>query len=147
SDLVSSALVINGFPDVSSFIALGRLKDWSERERSQQQMTAELTPKLRRIAGLTPFTNNPPSLGQRGASRPVEFVIQTSGTYEQLQEYVDLMMERIEQNPGLEGVQTDLLLNTPEFRVTIDRAKVADLGLDVSAVGRTLETLLGGRQV
>src|SRR5690606_34727544 len=77
---VSSSLVINGFPDVSSFIALGRLKDWSERERSQQQMTAELTPKLRRIAGLTPFANNPPSLGQRGASRPIEFVIQTSGT-------------------------------------------------------------------
>jgi multidrug efflux pump len=144
---VSSTLVINGFPDVSSFIALGRLKDWSERERSQQSMTAELTPQMRRIAGLTPFTNNPPSLGQRGSSRPVEFVIQTSGTYEQLQDYVNLMMDRINQNPGLEGVQTDLLLNTPEFRVSIDRAKVADLGLDVAAVGRTLETLLGGRQV
>jgi len=144
---VSSSLVINGFPDVSSFIAIGRLKDWSDRERSQQSMTAELTPKLRRIAGLSAFTNNPASFGQRGASRPIEFVIQSSGTYEQLQEYVDLMMERIDRNPGFEGVQTDLLLNTPEFRVSIDRAKVADLGLDVSAVGRTLETLLGGRQV
>ena len=144
---VNSSLVINGFPEVSSFIAIGRLKDWSERTRSQQELTAELTPQLGRIAGVTAFTNNPPSLGQRGSSRPVEFVIQTSGTYEQLQEYVDLMMERIDRNPGLVGVQTDLLLNTPEFRVTIDRAKVADLGLDVSAVGRTLETLLGGRQV
>ncbi|HEX5780015.1 MAG TPA: efflux RND transporter permease subunit, partial [Xanthobacteraceae bacterium] len=135
------------FPEVSSFIAIGRLKDWSERTRSQQSMTAELAPKLRRIPGVNAFANNPASFGQRGSSRPVEFVIQTSGTYEQLQEYVDLMMERIEKNPGLEGVQTDLLLNTPEFRVSIDRAKVADLGLDVSAVGRTLETLLGGRQV
>ena len=144
---VSSSLVINGFPEVSSFIAIGRLSDWSERDRSQQTMTAELAPKLRRIAGVTAFANNPASLGQRGASRPIEFVIQTSGTYEQLQEYVDQMMERIEQNPGLEGVQSDLLLNTPEFRVTIDRAKVSDLGLDVAAVGRTLETLLGGRQV
>jgi multidrug efflux pump len=35
----------------------------------------------------------------------------------------------------------------PEFRVELDRAKVADLGLDVNVVGRTLETLLGGRQV
>jgi multidrug efflux pump len=144
---VNSSLVINGFPDVSSFIAIGRLKDWSERERSQQELTALLQPQLRRIPGVTAFANNPASLGQRGASRPIEFVIQTSGTYEQLQEYVDLMMERIEKNPGFEGVQTDLLLNTPEFRVTIDRAKVADLGLDVAAVGRTLETLLGGRQV
>ncbi len=35
----------------------------------------------------------------------------------------------------------------PEFRIEIDRAKVADLGIDVNVVGRTLETLLGGRQV
>jgi multidrug efflux pump len=28
-----------------------------------------------------------------------------------------------------------------------DRAKVADLGLDIAVIGRTLETLLGGRQV
>ena len=144
---VNSTLVINGFPEVSSFIAIGRLKDWSVRDRSQQSMTAELAPKLRRIAGVNAFANNPASFGQRGASRPIEFVIQTSGTYEQLQEYVDLLMERIEKNPGLEGVQSDLLLNTPEFRVTIDRAKVSDLGLDVAAVGRTLETMLGGRQV
>jgi multidrug efflux pump len=144
---LSSSLVINGFPEVSSFIAIGRLKDWSERNRSQQSMTAELAPKLRRIAGVTAFANNPASFGQRGASRPIEFVIQSSGTYEQLQEYVDLMMEQIEKNPGLEGVQVDLQLNTPEIRVDIDRARVADLGLDVSVVGRTLETLLGGRQV
>jgi multidrug efflux pump len=144
---VNSSLVINGFPEVSSFIAIGRLKDWSERTRSQQSMTAELAPKLRRIAGVTAFANNPASFGQRGASRPIEFVIQSSGTYEQLQEYVDLMRDRIDQNPGLEGVQVDLQLNTPEIRVDIDRARVADLGLDVAVVGRTLETLLGGRQV
>ena len=35
----------------------------------------------------------------------------------------------------------------PEFRIEMDRAKVADLGIDVTVVGRTLETLLGGRQV
>ena len=89
----------------------------------------------------------PARSAQRGSSRPVEFVIQTSGTYEQLQEYVDLMLERIRAYPGLEGVETDLQLNMPEFRIDIDRAKVADLGLDVTVVGRTLETLLGGRQV
>jgi multidrug efflux pump len=44
-------------------------------------------------------------------------------------------------------VETDLQLNMPELRIDIDRAKVADLGLDITVVGRTLETLLGGRQV
>ena len=73
--------------------------------------------------------------------------IQTSGTYEQLQEYVDAMLEQLRDYPGLDSIETDLQLNMPEFRIEMDRAKVADLGLDVTVVGRTLETLLGGRQV
>ena len=71
-------------------------------------------------------------------------MIQTSGTYEELQEYVDKVLERIEDSPVLTNVDTDLKLNKPQFTVELDRAKVADLGLDVAVVGRTLETLLGG---
>ena len=140
-------LIINGSPEVSRFQATGRLADWDKRTRSQQKINAEINPKLRRIPGASASASNPGSFGAKGSSRPVEFVLQTSGTYEQLQEYVDLMLERIRDYPGLESVETDLQLNMPEFRIDIDRAKVADLGLDVTVVGRTLETLLGGRQV
>ena len=35
----------------------------------------------------------------------------------------------------------------PEVQIKIDRARAADLGLDVTVIGRTLETLLGGRNV
>ncbi len=144
---VRGRLIISGAPEVSQFLAIGRLADWSERDRKQQALVSQATPKLRRIAGVQANANNPPSLGQRGGSRPIEFVLQTSGTYEQLQGYLDKMLERIAQNPGLDGVDTDLKLNSPEFKVDIDRAKVADLGLDIAVIGRTLETLLGGRQV
>jgi multidrug efflux pump len=144
---VESTLIINGSPEVSRFIAIGRLTDWNERTRTQQQINAAINPQLRRIPGVNAAAINQGSFGARGGSRPVEFVIQTSGTYEQLQEYVEAMMERISAYPGLESVESDLQLNMPEFRVEMDRAKVADLGLDVSVVGRTLETLLGGRQV
>ena len=144
---IESVLIINGSPEVSRFQATGRLADWDGRKRSQQQINADINPKLRRIPGANVSATNPGSFGARGLSRPVEFVVQTSGTYEQLQEYVDLMLERIRNYPGLESVETDLQLNMPEFRIDMDRAKVADLGLDVTVVGRTLETLLGGRQV
>ena len=145
---VRSRLAINGlWQQVTNFLVIGRLSDWSERDRKQQDLVAEITPKIRSIPGVLAFAQNPPSLGQRGGSRPVEFVIQTSGTYEQLQEFADRMLERIAANPGLEGVDTDLKLNSPEVRIEVNRAKIADLGLDVAVVGRTLETLLGGRQV
>jgi multidrug efflux pump len=144
---VESTLIINGNPEVTQFMAIGRLQDWDARERKQQVMTRELFPKLQKIAGVQAFASDQPSLGQRGQGRPIEFVVQSSGTYEQLQGHVDKLLQRIESYPGLTNVDTDLKLNKPEFRIEIDRAKVADLGLDVAVVGRTLETLLGGRQV
>ena len=146
---VNGRLVIAGLgsQDITQSLVFAPLIDWSERERSQQEITKEVNPKLRSIPGILAIAQAPGSFGQRGAGRPVEFIIQSSGSYEQLQEYVDKMLERIATNPGLESIDTDLKLNTPEFRIEIDRAKVADLGLDVAVVGRTLETMLGGRQV
>jgi multidrug efflux pump len=142
-----SILIISGQPEVTRFNGYARLKDWSERDRKQQEIVANLQPKLQRIAGVQVFANNPASLGVRGGGRPVQFVLQTSGSYEQLKEFSDKLMERIEQYPGLINVDTDLNLNAPELAVDIDRAKVADLGLDISVIGRTMETLLGGREV
>ena len=144
---VASRLTIVGSPEVTNLIAIGRLEDWSARDRKQQALVAEISPKLRQIPGVNAFANNPPSLGLQGNSRPVEFVIQTSGTYEELQQQVDKVLRRVENSAVLESIDTDLKLNKPEIKIEMDRAKVADLGLDVAVVGRTLETLLGGRQV
>lgn len=56
-------------------------------------------------------------------------------------------MERISEFPGLTNIDSDLKLNKPEMTINIDREKASDLGIDISVIGRTLETLLGGRQV
>ncbi len=144
---VRDRLAISGTPEVTASLNIAPLKDWADRTRSQKQITAALSPELRNIPGLLAVTQTPGAFGQRGAGRPIEFVIQSSGTYEDLQALVDKLLERVRDYPGLANVDTDLKLNTPEYRVDLDRAKVADIGLDVSVVGRTLETLLGGRQV
>ncbi len=144
---VAGAVIIAGAPEVTGMFGYARLKPWEERDRKQQDVTAELQPKLGRIPGLTSFPANPPSLGQRGFGKPVQLVVQTSGTYAELEKFVDAMLDKARENPGLLNVDTDLILNKPEIEITLDRAKIADLRLDVSAVGRTLETLLGGRQV
>ena len=144
---ISSRLVIDGNPEVSGFLIFAPLKDWSERQRSQQEITREISPKVRRIAGVLAAVPNPNAFGQRGSSKPVEFVLQSSASYEELDEMAKKVLDRLETYPGLESLDTDLKLNTPEFRIEMDRAKVSDLRLDVNVVGRTLETLLGGRQV
>ena len=144
---IRSRLVIDGNPDVSGFLIFAPLHDWRDRTRSQQQITREIAPQVRRIAGVQAFVPNPNAFGQRGSSRPVEFVLQSSGSYEELESLAGRMVEALEGYAGLESIEIDLKLNTPEFRIEIDRDKVSDLRLDVNVVGRTLETLLGGRQV
>lgn len=144
---VRAYLVTVGQPEVTEFNAIGRLKDYSERTESQSQIAQRLSPQLRKVAGVQVSSRSPAGFGRRGTGRAVEFVIQTSGTYEDLQKYADDMILRLQQNPGLIDLDTNLKLNKPQLEVKIDRERVADLGLDVSVIGRTLETMLGSRQV
>ena len=142
-----SYLMIVGSGDVTQFLSFARLKDWSERDVSQQQIVQQLAPKLRKIAGVQAFASNPASLGVRGFGKPFQFVIQSTASYEELNDLANKLVERLKDNPGLADLDTDMRLNKPQVEVEIDRNRVADLGLDISVVGRTLETLLGGRNV
>ncbi len=144
---VAGYLVVSGFPQITDLVSFSRLIHWGDRSRTQQEIVNEIQPKLARIPGILAFAVNPPSLGQSGRSLPVEYVVQASGTYEELEQYVSLMMQEIRQNPGFVNPDTNLKLQKPQLDIEVNRDKVVDAGIDVATVGRTLETLLGGRQV
>ncbi|CAK0753553.1 Uncharacterized transporter HI_0895 [Azospirillaceae bacterium] len=144
---VRTFFVVAGFPVVNQGLSFIRLQDWEERAVKQQTITAQLSPKLFGIPGILGFSTNPPSLGQSVIEKPVNFVIMTSLSYDALQGMVNDLMVEARKNPGLINLDSDLKLNKPELRITLDRDKASDLGVDVETVGRTLETFLGGRQV
>lgn len=138
---------IIGFPTVTDSFVILRLKPWEERERSQQSIAAGLQPKFAALPGVRAFPTNPPSLGQRATSKPIEFVVMSQASYPEMAKLVEGFVSKLRDYPGLQNIDTDLRLNTPELRVMVDRDKLADVGVDVSVLGRTLETMLGGRRV
>ncbi len=138
---------ITGFPVVTQGINFARFVDWSERDRSAGEIVASLFPQFMGIAGVLAFPVMPPPLGQQDFGQPVQFVIQTTGTWEDLDGIVQRMLAKMRDNPQLTNPDSDLKLNKPELRVGVDRDKVGAVGSNVEAVGRTLETLLGGRNV
>lgn len=144
---VAGYLVVSGFPQITDLVSFSRLIPWGDRSRSQQEIVAELQPRLSRIPGIMAFAVNPPSLGQSGRSQPIEYVIQASGTYEELDGYVQAMLNEIRANPGFTNPDTNLKLQKPQLDISVNREKVVDAGIDVATVGRTLETLLGGRRI
>jgi multidrug efflux pump subunit AcrB len=99
------------------------------------------------VAGSSYFPSSPPPLGQGGRDKPIQLVIETTRPYDELQVMVDKVLDKAADNPGLVNVDTDLKLNAPQLEVDIDRDKAATVGVEVETLGRTLETLLGGRQV
>ncbi len=127
--------------------AVLRLKPWEERSRKQQDITKELQPKFAALPGVMAFAQNPPSLGQSPRSTPLEFVILSQRPYLELQKLAESFIADLSKFAGVANLQTDLKLNTPELRVDVDRDKMSDIGVPVETVGRTLETMLGGRQV
>ncbi len=138
---------IIGYPTVIDGIAILRLKHWDERARSQQSIAAALQPSFAALPGVRAFPTNPPSLGERATSKPVDFVIMSQASYPEMAKLVAGFVDKLRDYPGLQNIDTDLRLNTPELRVVVNRDKLADVGIDVGDVGRTLESMLGGRQV
>lgn len=137
-----------GFPIITQAFTVEGLKPWDERDRSSLDIIAEIGPKLfGGIPGVLSFAINPASLGQNARSQPVEFIIQSTGSYQDLDQLVTKLMQKIADNPGFQAPDADLKLNKPELSVNIERDKIAALGVRVDEIGRTLETMLGGREV
>ena len=93
------------------------------------------------------FPVTPPPLGQQGFGQPLSFVVQSTATWEELDELVGKLLRKMSENPDLTNPDTDLKLNKPELKVVVNREKIATVGTSIDAVGRTLETMLGGRNV
>ena len=136
-----------GNPTVAQASVVFRTVDWEDRKRSTMDMARELQPKFAALPGVTAFPITPPSLGQGFRERPINFVIQTSDSYQNLSAAARQMMDEIAKNPGIVSPDIDLRLNKPELRIEVVRDKAADLGVSVDAVARAIETMLGGRNV
>lgn len=129
-------------------LAFVTLPDWDDRAESQMELTSRINQGLKdRALGLRVFASDPQSLGQRGDSKDVQIVIRSNESFEALDRQVTQIMEKMRDNPVLISPDNDLRMNTPQLEVYVDREKLALLGIDVSVVGRTLETALGGRNV
>jgi multidrug efflux pump len=136
-----------GNPTVGQGSVIYRAVDWDERKRTTLEIAREMGPKFGALSGVNAFPITPPSLGQGFRERPLNFVIQTSDSYQNLSAVARQMMDEVAKNPGILQPDVDLRLNKPELRIEVDRVKAAELGVSIDVVARTIETMLGGRVV
>jgi multidrug efflux pump len=143
--LVRAPRDFNNLALFNSGIAIVVLNDWGQRRPATEIMT-DIRQRTADLGGVQINTVMRQGFGG-GIQNPVQFVIGGSD-YEELAEWRDTLLAEIERdNPGLTGIDWDYKETQPQLEVNIDYDRAAELGVTVSNIGRTLETLLGSRRV
>src|SRR3954453_7040413 len=149
--IVSSTLsqVAPGFirpQPVNQGLFILRLVPWDQRTVKQQDIVKELFGKVSNFPGARAFPINPASLGQRGFQQQIQFVIGGSD-YATLRDWRDRMLAKAQASNLFVNLDSDYKENQPDLRVQIDRARAADLGVNIEDIGKTLELMFGEKQV
>lgn len=136
--------IINGENGPSTAFAGMILKPWDQRERTTDELTAELQTKFNQIAGLQIYTFTPPPLPGSGGGPPVQFVVQSTGDYLTLYHLAEQLVEKGTKSGLFLFLENSLKFDNPQVTLNINRSKAADLGLDMQAIGDALSNALSG---
>ncbi len=136
--------IVRGFGGPTNLIAFVVLRDHQKGDRTESQLISYLQPRLGKIAMVQAFPMNRPQLADvTGLTSPVQFVLQTYGSYSSLYSATNKLMALIKQNPKIVDIRSDLKINKPQIKVNINRDRAADLGVPINEITDTLGIFLG----
>ncbi|MBX3574715.1 MAG: efflux RND transporter permease subunit [Mesorhizobium sp.] len=129
----------------SGFLVL-TLAPWEERERTQQQIVSEVEQLLVKVPGVRAFTNQPNSLGIRGAGSGLQFAI-AGNSYTELGAAAQAIVSDMEKDPRFNQPRLSQDTTQPQLSVDIDRERASDLGIDITGLAEAMQAMLDGREV
>ena len=150
--------IFETFPEYNdSFFLLGRTQDTvfggfkmiaaGDRERSQMEIQPQLNAKLSQVAGYQIGVFPRPSIPGSSRGLPVQFVITSDRSYEEIAGVANQLIGRGMQSGNFMFLKKSVELDRPTVTVNVDRDRAADLGISMSQIGQNLGTLLGGGYV
>ena len=125
-----------------------KLKSFSERRLSADQVIMQLKHQLNQVVGLKIFLTNPPAIriGGKASNSNYQFVLQ-GVSWTSLENAANLMQTKLSTIPGVNDVDSDLQISNPELRLHILRKKAASLGVTPEIIESTLYAAYGQKQV
>ena len=121
-------------------------RDWDQRKRSTLDIQGEAFGKLMGIEEVRAFPTRPAPLPGAGQF-DVELIVTSTDEAADMSPYIGQLIGAAFGSGKFLYADSDLKIDLPQARIIIDRNKVADLGLDLAAIGQDLGVLLGGGYV
>ncbi len=129
----------------SVYVKLAPVHDRKEDQfENMDRVRNEVLPQYARLNLRAQVT--PVNAFRGGSNAEIQFWID-GPDLAQLGEYSKALLETMRAVPGVVDVDTNLIEGKPELGARIDRAKAADLGVNVQDVATTLNVLVGGQKV
>lgn len=145
-DEIAGYFNVTGWGGGEKGIAFVPLKNWSERSRSQFDISQELNGKFSKIPGMSIFAINPSSMGG-GEDKPISFYLQTTLQYKELDNISQKFVDQMKKHPIFKDIERDFKASTPTLDIIVDREKAYRYGVDIETIGRTVQYLIAGREV
>jgi multidrug efflux pump len=123
------------------------LKEWDDRERGADAIQAELNAKGAGITGVYAAAFQAPALPASSGGLPVQMVIRSSDDFTALHAALEKVKGAAWQSGLFAFVDSDLAFDSPEARISVDRAKAGEMGITMEAVADTLATMVGENYV
>ena len=157
--------MLMGLPDVQTVFSniqpnqaqyLVGLTPLEERDVSQQDVIRDVRTRLQRsypgvrinVSGGTELSGASSASGGSNWNRGNRLQMLVQGPdIDELQKYMQALMEKIATIPGVVDVGTNFELSQPELRVNVDRVRAADMGVSIDSLAANLRTLVGGEDV
>ena len=130
----------------NSFIIIALLDNWKNRKESSQIIMRQAIEKIVTVPETVAFPISPQSIRVSSYNKPVQMVILGS-TYEELEKIQSEVINKLRKNKNLSRIESDYSRDKPEIKLIINRNKAKDLGVSTNTIGKTLETLYGGKTV
>ena len=123
------------------------VKPWGERDRTIFEILPEVQGKLYAIPGIQMFPVTPPAL-PGGGQFPVEFILASTAEPDQILDFArQIQVKAMQSGMFAFPPLIDVKIDQPQSEITIDRDKVAYLGLNLQEVGADLASMVGGNFV
>ncbi|MFQ0813875.1 multidrug transporter AcrB [Brucella anthropi] len=139
------AIAGSGGSSNNGFVVL-TLAPWKERARSQQEIMADITNRIKGITAVRVFTTQPNSLGIRGAGNGLQFAI-VGSEYDKLQPAAQAVVAALEKDPRFVQPRLSVEPTQPQLSVEINRERASDLGIDITGLANAVQAVLDGRKI
>ncbi|TFW71802.1 hydrophobe/amphiphile efflux-1 family RND transporter [Methylotenera oryzisoli] len=152
---VAHEFAVNGFDLIgggnktSAATMFVRLKDWSERKTTADDIVKKLFGiGMQQPDGMA-IAFNPPAIRGLGSSGGFELYVQTRGDSDpaRLSAVVNNLIDALKQEPRLTEINTFFRPTVPQLFLEVDEAKALSQGVPVSSIYDTLQSTMGSLYV